>query len=151
MFGNYLLEIESGINSNPSCFWHYIIISKRKTVGYPLPMSYNDSQGSDLTSVCGLFATFFKSVYSENSMSTSSLVFDNDDNNNHSLGISFTFAEIKDALAGLYTKMSIGPDGCPSLVLNKCSEVLGCHLAYLFNQNLMYGIFPKYLKLGTGT
>ena len=63
MYVNYILEIESDVKSNPSRFWYHIN-SKRNTVGYPLPMSYNDSQAHDFNSVSELFASFFKSVYS---------------------------------------------------------------------------------------
>lgn len=144
LHGNYLLEIESDIRGNPSRFWHYIA-SKRKTSGYPLPMNYENSVAEDLSSVTELFAKFFRSVYTEDSSSSTAPDLGTESNiTNH--GISFSVDQVGAALVAIKSKTCTGPDDIPSILLKECSSALVWHLTHLFNYSLMHGVFPKLWK-----
>ena len=60
--------------------------------------------------------------------------------------IYFNKITIEKVLKKLDLTMTSGPEGVPSIVLNKCSESLSLPLFLLWTKSLNSGIFPKQLK-----
>jgi hypothetical protein len=54
--------IKNGIKRDPKCFFDFANY-KKKTVGYPSSMQYDDLVGDCPTDICDLFADLFESVY----------------------------------------------------------------------------------------
>lgn len=132
------MSTESRLKSNSKFFWSYIN-SKRKTNGYPNCMTYSGSTTSDIPTICNMFATHFKSVYSSVSPSSEDLpnvseLFD--------LGsLKVDVMEVEKALLLLDCNKKEGPDGIPPLLLRSCASVIAKPLTHIFNMSLSNGHF----------
>jgi hypothetical protein len=61
-YASYMDGIENGIKRDPKRFFDFTNY-KRKTVGYPSSMRYNNSVGDCSADICEFFADLFESVY----------------------------------------------------------------------------------------
>ena len=87
----------------------------------------------------GLFANFFKPVYSNENGKVPIL-----QNNNTQINddIVFTSDSIEQTLNKLPNKYSAGPDGIPTILLKKLSPKISLPLTILFQSSLNQGIIP---------
>ena len=94
----------------------------------------------------GLFAIFFKSVYSNDNGKILILQNFNTQINDDIIFISDSFEQ---TLNKLPNKYSAGPDGIPTILLKKLSPKISLPLTILFQSSLYQGIIPADWKQAT--
>lgn len=144
LYKSYIISTESSIKNNSKVFWQFIN-SKRKSNGLPTFMHYLDDGSADPEIICDLFATYFKSVYSE----PTTLVpdFPNLSSLFNLSDLHLTISDIEDGLENLNAKTSLDSDGICNLFLVNCSKFVSLPLFIIFNMSLSTGTFLDHWKI----
>lgn len=146
----YINDIEDKIDVNPKAFFSYTK-SLQKSNSLPNQMQLNDVSADVSSNLCDLFASFFESVYNDDTVDgmyqeVNSDTFYEDDESNP---LQFTIQR-EDVLIALRLfddcKVST-PDGVPMLFFKKLGDVIAEPLVILFNKSLATGKFATYWKL----
>jgi hypothetical protein len=123
-------------------FWKHVNNLKRNN-DFPDVMYLGENTSSNGQDSCNLFASFFKSVYSSESILTSpNGVQDVIHMNTIDLTLSKVFTEI----SNLPPSFSSGPDGVPPFIIKKCAFTLSIPILKLFKLSLNQGVFPSFWK-----
>ena len=148
LYSNYVKRTQDNLRRNPKQFWSFVN-SKRKEIGLPSAMFLSNCPASNEREKCSLFAAQFKRVFSNVVASATQVV--EASNAVPRNAISFAMPLINEdtitaGLRKLKTSYSVGPDGIPSSVLKRCSDVLCYPIVKLFNLSVQQGIFPEQWK-----
>lgn len=139
----YIRMIEANIKQNPKLFWKFAN-DKRSTAGFPSIMNYNGIQLNTVSEICTSFASFFQSVYKDNS----SLIVEEPCVSNCQFNIPFLSITEDDICNTLLDfNDGCGPDGIPSSILKCFASYIATPLCYIFNQSLVNSYFPTAWKL----
>lgn len=149
-YNKYVKKIEDGIKSNPKSFWNFTN-SKRKNHGLPNTLSYDRITAEDGNGIVNLLATYFESVYENNSQQTHHQDHLSQSQTEDSTSVALSDIDISynEVLRNLYLlkdSKSPGPDGLPAILLKKCAGVLYKPICDLFRRSLKEGIFPEVWK-----
>lgn len=68
-YNNYIIRTESMIKQDATTFWTYIKNKRRSDADIPATMTWKETTASNGEDVSNLFASFFKSIYKNNSNS----------------------------------------------------------------------------------
>ena len=131
--------LEEDLQSNPKKFWKYVK-SKLRTDNVGVHPLKNDNETvSDNIGKANILNSFFKSVFTQEDMSTVP-----------NIGQTFPDIEpleitsdgIQKLLHELNPSKASGPDSIPNRILKECSHELAPLLAALFNQSVQTGQLP---------
>ena len=131
--------LEEDLQSNPKKFWKYVK-SKLRTDNVGVHPLKNDNETvSDNIGKANILNSFFKSVFTQEDMSTVP-----------NIGQTFPDIEpleitsdgIQKLLHELNPSKASGPDSIPNRILKECSHELAPLLAALFNQSIQSGQLP---------
>lgn len=142
-YTSYLNKLENEIPINVKKFWSFIN-EKRKSKGIPAQLFLDDKVANTGTEIVNLFASFFKSTYS-NTQTPTTLVQANSEPVLDSIYIPFN--SIKKSLINLNVNKGSGPDNISPLLLKNCANEIVTPLYILFNKSLSEGKFPDRWKL----
>lgn len=113
LYKEHIRRVETDLKNNPSQFWKFVK-SKRGGSGIPSIMRYGESSGSDVMSICDMFADYFESVYRHDE----NIPIPNVQNNlSHIDSIVLDYEDIRLAVCKLKRKYHPGSDGVPSSVV----------------------------------
>jgi hypothetical protein len=120
--------IENGIKRDPKQFFDFANY-KRKTVGYPSSMRYDNSVGDCPADICELFADLFESVYNVDACGS-----DTEDVSGPSDGCGFSgISKLEAAIFGLDANKRPGNDDVPPSFVKLCADELKSPLLHIFN------------------
>jgi len=144
-YKSYLQNVKARIKSDPKKFFDYVN-SKRKSIGFPDQLKYNERVSTTDCEAANLFADFFASVFSNEPFDPS-----NFDVDVPSLASNISIPIIDEQTVRTYinslkTSFVCGPDNIPSAVVKRCSDLLSAPLTMLFNLSLKSGEFPDLWK-----
>lgn len=130
-----------------STFWS-LVISKRKTFGYPKSMVYKDKSYKSDSLFCSIFAEFFSNVYcpTTTAESTSFASFSKSNQTIFIGSLQLSFGDVLRKLFHLNVNEGSGPDAISPLLLTNCALSLANPLHKLFNLSLSTGTFPDRWK-----
>lgn len=96
-YNEFIRNTEETISNNNDVkpFWSYVN-SRRKAFSLPNEMHYNDSKASDWQAIADIFASYFDSLYSSQSVESPEFDFD------HSTNLS----KIRISIGGVFSKLS---------------------------------------------
>lgn len=142
-YSSYVSRMRSVLFKNPKHFFSFVN-SKRKVNGFPSSMNLKGVESSDDATICEMFASFFRNIYSSSTgrVSYPYKIY----SSNSILDIILSEEEVFNGLVALKHSNSPGPDGVPTSVLIACARELSGPLTKLFNDSLASGIFPSYWK-----
>lgn len=148
LFNSYQERLQRSLKLNPKSFWKYVD-GQRKEVGLPSTMRNGDTEASALDDIADLFRKQFSGVFCNDPTSPQDIV---DAVSNvpvlPPLGElpPISSDTVLSASRRLKNTTGVGPDGIPSIVLNKCIHSLSAPLATVFNLSLESGVFPTIWK-----
>lgn len=140
---SYLAKVQLHLKLNAKSFWSFVN-TKRKSSEFPSFMKINDIESDDESTICNMFADFFKSTYSNETYL----------NNSYPIKIqpgSIRFPMIDSEIVlfhlnKLKVSFSAGPDNIPSFILKYCAGELVEPITQLFELSLSIGHFPTSWK-----
>lgn len=148
-YNKYISYSENNILQNPKYFWTYVKAKRGGTSSYPLYMTNGSVTASDGKQICEMFASYFASVYINNSTHNSDC---RDSLEYMEKNSQFTMLPIIDSetllrkLKSLDENKGAGPDGIPPMFIKRCAIYLVEPLLIIFNMSLQTGIFPAEWK-----
>lgn len=141
----FLFKTKNNLYHNPRLFYKFIN-TKKKSSGLPTTMSFQNTESSDIGTICNLFAEFFSTTYSD-------LIYDDTVDypfplvENQSISLpTLNTTIVASQLKKLKFAYSYGPDNIPSSILINCADALAIPLTTLFNTSIKYGIMPEIWK-----
>lgn len=145
-YNEHILSVKMSFLTDPKIFWKYID-NKRKLDSYPKIMQLNQEKSDNHSKICDMFASFFKSVYKNDDLSSNSNV---RNGNVHNFPTIFPpvilTSDVLHAISKAKCSYSAGPDGIPSCILKNCGGALVNVLCHLFNASLSSKCFPECWK-----
>lgn len=138
LYRQHILSVESKIKRNPKAFWTFLN-TKRKSLGIPLSMKYNDVLSSDLKNICNMFANFFQSNYVAEPESAFEPIRDVSSVNLGNLYVSKN--DILSELSSLDGSPTLPPDNIPAIFVKNCRYNLVIPFHIIFNLSLSTGVF----------
>jgi hypothetical protein len=133
--------IENGIKRDPKRFFDFANY-KRKTVGYPSSMRYNNSVDSDCPAdICELFGDLFESVYNVDTCDSKTEDVSDPSNGCGFSGIRLRMSDLEAAISGLDANKGPGNDGVPPSFVKLCADGLKSPLLHIFNLSLSTTLF----------
>lgn len=139
---DYIRKIQESIQTDIRKFWSYSR-SFKKSSSVPQSVFFNQATSQSPTSVCQLFADFFKSVYPTVNY-ISQLNSRNDIEVNNLLVI--REANVLEAIKYCSVNKGPGTDEVPMSFIREISTNITPPLTRLFNKSLSSGIFPAVWK-----
>lgn len=125
---------------NPKQFWK-IVNQRRGTSGIPRIMSYGSERSDNSLRSANLFASFFKSVFTNDTVPIPE-----GPSGNELCDVTLTADELVTELRRLNINKGAGPDNIPNLFLKSMADELANPLLKIFNQSLSSGVFPSAWK-----
>lgn len=148
-FSNYVNDCEEKIKANTKCFFSFTK-SLKKTNSLPSSMKLGDEITSDKSSICNLFAKFFKSVYNEKA-SYVGVVYDafshQEQLQPEICAKTITSSQVEEVLKRFDVNKIASPDCIPMMFFVNLSLSLSIPLSILFNKSLAENKFPTKWKL----
>lgn len=141
-YGEYLQEVESGLQSNPKLFWSYLR-GLKDSPDILQEMVNDDKAYVGSQGVADGFADFFRSVYvndNDVSCTTSAPGYFFCDK-------SISTDDIARAIKRLKGNRAIGSDGIPAYILKGCSQHLLNPLQVVFNLIIKRSVYPDKWKI----
>nr|XP_049461198.1 uncharacterized protein LOC120948071 [Anopheles coluzzii]XP_049461199.1 uncharacterized protein LOC120948071 [Anopheles coluzzii] len=149
LHSRFLIRIQFSLRRKPKKFWRYVD-TKRKNSSLPAIVSFNGTTSCTKEETCNLFADRFMSSFATEAPGFSldaalnNVPSDAVDVNVRDINISRD--SVLKALKQVKPSYNPGPDGIPTAVLVKCSEVLAGPLARIFTLSLNQRMFPAAWK-----
>lgn len=145
----YIAHIRRNLKTNVKFFWAYSK-SKRQTNSYPSQFKYNNQTANTPGEVCELFATFFRSTYTnEISDNTSHIITTANPTTENPINI--TPYDVDTTISKIDPNKNGGPDGIPNFFLKQTSKVLSIPLAMIFNRSIEESEVPIAFKTSLST
>jgi hypothetical protein len=139
-YGNFIVNMNDKIKTNPKCFWGYLN-SMRKTTSIPAVMNYRGLIIKDPKDIVNKFANYFSQSF--NTHSNSSISTHNPTVNQNVLYVDrLTEREIVLAISKLKNNETCGPDQIPSFLIGDCRHMLAPPLKVIFNSIIKCSAFP---------
>lgn len=145
-YESYNSHIQAQFIQDPKSFWGHV---KNKRVSRNKPIITKDGlQIAEKDCACE-FANYFKSVYdvdppSLDAAAAASVA------GGESASVqlrTLSLQDVRNALAQLKPKHSVGPDGIPPFMAKDCASVLASPLLHIFNMCLRTNTYPKEWKV----
>lgn len=143
-YKNYINKMKNNLKDDPKSFYKFVN-SKRRSVDFPSTMKYNGLESSDDISISNMFAKFFASTYSSSLFNNSQYPYSIEQSTSIIIP-SLNEVNVSSNLSKLKMSYVSGPDGVPTCILKRCSNLLCTPLTYLFNLSLKLGYFPEAWK-----
>lgn len=140
---NYLDNVESNIVNDAKQFWTYV---KRRKGGNGIPsvVKLDGDVAASAVDICSLFSRYFSSVFTVPGKPAADVGRESSCTN---ISIKMLeLSEVQQALREVAPNKGPGPDGVPSIIINKCWEALSKPLLKIYNLSISCGQFPSLWK-----
>lgn len=138
VYRQYIFSLECKIKQNSKTFWTFIN-TKRKSIGIPSNMFYDNISSDDRKQICDMFASYFQSNFINEAITCNSALRANAITD---LGLlQLTEDDILSELSSLDSSVSLAPDNFPPLLLKMCKLSLVKPLTIIFNMSMAQGEF----------
>ncbi|EFA13487.1 putative RNA-directed DNA polymerase from transposon BS-like Protein [Tribolium castaneum] len=144
-YSQYIGYMENTISKDPKKFWSFVQAKKRNS-RIPGVLYHNGNAISNPNDIVNSFAKFFKSVFSDMTLTSDS------PSMMTNLNSFITVNEINEheiirVLKRSKDTLTAGCDGIPSFLLRDCAHIFSKPLVYIFNLILQTSTFPNIWKI----
>jgi hypothetical protein len=134
--------IKNGIKHDPKRFFDFSNY-KRKTVGYPSSMRYDNSVCDCPADICELFADLFESVHNVDTCDLDAEDVSGPSDGCGFIGIRLRMSDLEAAISGLDANKRLGNDGVSPSFVKLCADGLKSPFLHIFNLSLSTDTFPS--------
>lgn len=146
----YLNHVEDSIKGNIKFFWTYIN-NRKKNPDIPNTMFYRNVTADSPNAICGLFSSFFHSVFEPSSVTNTFDIKDIDIDDGRTpdsllCNVKVSKEEVRNSLKALDVNKGVGADNIHAYFLRQTADVIDEPICYMFNKCLHDGVFPSIWK-----
>lgn len=144
-YDSFVNSVETSIPKTTKPFFTFVK-SKRSSHSIPESMTLHGTTAKGGQAVCDLFATYFASVFEDDSEPLGDGFKDTVTSNSTLSHIHVSEEAICKKITNLNVNKGAGPDGIPPGFIKECRKALLLPLFIIFNKSLRTGIYPSIWK-----